>query len=66
MLLRLLETADVLVENFRPEVKERLHIDYPALEPRFPRLIYGSISGYGQTGPRASQGAVDQIMQMQR
>ena len=63
VLLRLLDTADVLVENFRPAVKERLRIGYPAMEQLFPRLIYGSISGYGQTGPRADQGAVDQIMQ---
>jgi crotonobetainyl-CoA:carnitine CoA-transferase CaiB-like acyl-CoA transferase len=62
-LLRLLATADVLVENFRPAVKQRLGIDFQTLEQRFPRLIYGSISGYGQTGPRADQGAVDQIMQ---
>jgi crotonobetainyl-CoA:carnitine CoA-transferase CaiB-like acyl-CoA transferase len=60
---RLLETADVLVENFRPSVKRRLGIEYTELEDRFPRLVYGSISGFGQDGPRADFGAVDQIMQ---
>jgi crotonobetainyl-CoA:carnitine CoA-transferase CaiB-like acyl-CoA transferase len=63
VLLKLLENADVLVENFRPAVKQRLHIDYAALAPRFPKLIYASISGFGQDGPRSHSGAVDQVIQ---
>ncbi len=51
VLLRLLEHMDVLVENFRPGVAERLGLGYDVLHVRFPRLIYASISGYGQTGP---------------
>src|SRR6201982_2086047 len=47
---RLAERADVVVENFRPDVKERLGIDYPALRKINPRLVYGSISGFGQDG----------------
>jgi crotonobetainyl-CoA:carnitine CoA-transferase CaiB-like acyl-CoA transferase len=63
VLLRLLADADVLVENFRPAVKSRLRVSFPELQPLFPKLIYASISGFGQDGPRADQGAVDQIMQ---
>lgn len=63
ILLQLLENADVLVENFRPPVKEALHIGYADLADRFPRLIYASISGFGQSGPLAEKGAVDQIIQ---
>lgn len=47
----LLKDADILVENFRPGVMARLGLDHAALAPQFPRLIYCSISGYGQTGP---------------
>ncbi|GLR88977.1 CaiB/BaiF CoA transferase family protein [Bradyrhizobium iriomotense] len=50
---RLVATADVLVENFRPGVMRRLRLDYDTLRPFNPRLIYCSISGYGQTGPSA-------------
>jgi len=50
---RLVGTADVLVENFRPRVMQRLGLDYAALRDLNPRLIYCSISGYGQTGPSA-------------
>lgn len=53
-LRELLETADVLVEGFRPGVMARLGFDYATLHPLLPRLIYCSISGYGQCGPRAS------------
>ena len=50
---RLAATADILVENFRPGVMRRLNLDYGALQPFNPKLIYCSISGYGQTGPSA-------------
>ena len=50
---RLVATADILVENFRPGVMRRLRLDYDSLRPINPRLIYCSISGYGQTGPSA-------------
>ena len=60
---RLVETADVLVENYRPGVTARLGIDYPTLSPINPRLIYASISGFGQTGPWASRPGFDLIAQ---
>jgi len=50
---RLVETADVLVENFRPGVMARFGLDYPALRAVKPDLVYCAISGYGQTGPSA-------------
>jgi crotonobetainyl-CoA:carnitine CoA-transferase CaiB-like acyl-CoA transferase len=50
---RLVATADILVENFRPGVMRRLKMDYEQLRPLNPKLIYCSISGYGQTGPSA-------------
>ncbi len=50
---RLMETSDILVENFRPGVMRRLRLDYASVQPRHPGLIYCSISGYGQTGPSA-------------
>ncbi|MEA2922480.1 MAG: hypothetical protein QOF07_2443 [Bradyrhizobium sp.] len=50
---RLVASADILVENFRPGVMRRLKLDYEALQPLNPKLIYCSISGYGQTGPSA-------------
>jgi crotonobetainyl-CoA:carnitine CoA-transferase CaiB-like acyl-CoA transferase len=50
---RLIATADVLVENFRPGVMKRLKLDYESIRALNPRLIYCSISGYGQTGPSA-------------
>lgn len=50
---RLVTTADILVENFRPGVMRRLKLDYGSLQPLNPKLIYCSISGYGQTGPSA-------------
>jgi crotonobetainyl-CoA:carnitine CoA-transferase CaiB-like acyl-CoA transferase len=61
--LRLVDRADVLVENFRSEVKQRLGIDYETLSQRNPRLVYASISGFGQEGPYASRPGVDQIAQ---
>ena len=61
--LALVRTADVVVENYRPDVKHRLKIDYESLKPRNPRLIYASISGFGQTGPYARRPGFDQIAQ---
>jgi formyl-CoA transferase len=61
--LRLADTADVLVENMRVQVKHRLKVDYETLAERNPRLVYASISGFGQTGPYAARGGVDQIAQ---
>lgn len=49
----LVKGADILVENFRPGVMRRLKLDYPSLQPLNPKLVYCSISGYGQTGPSA-------------
>ena len=61
--LRLVESADVLVENFRPGVMDRLGLGYTALAGRNPRLVYCAISGFGQTGPDAHKPAYDQIIQ---
>ncbi|MBM3139867.1 MAG: CoA transferase [Chloroflexi bacterium] len=61
--LRLAERADVVVENYRPGVKHRLGIDYEAVRARNPRIVYGSISGFGQSGPYADRPGVDQIAQ---
>jgi len=63
ILKRLVERADVLVENFRPDVKFRLGIDYASLAAINPRLIYASISGFGQDGPYAERPGFDQIAQ---
>jgi crotonobetainyl-CoA:carnitine CoA-transferase CaiB-like acyl-CoA transferase len=63
VLYRLVDRADVLVENMRPGVKHRLGFDYERLHRRNPRLVYGSISGFGQDGPYAERGGVDQIAQ---
>jgi crotonobetainyl-CoA:carnitine CoA-transferase CaiB-like acyl-CoA transferase len=60
---RLVKTADVLVENFRPGVMERLGLGYNTLKEINPRLIYCAISGFGQTGPDAHKPAYDQIIQ---
>lgn len=59
----LIGRADVLVENFRPGTLERLGLDYASLAARFPRLIYASISGYGQTGPRRDLPGYDAVAQ---
>jgi formyl-CoA transferase len=60
---RLVSTADVVVENFRPDVKFRLKIDYETLSAINPGLVYASISGFGQTGPLAKNPGFDQITQ---
>jgi crotonobetainyl-CoA:carnitine CoA-transferase CaiB-like acyl-CoA transferase len=60
---RLVKTADVLVENFRPDVMKRLGLGYKELSTINPRLIYCAISGFGQTGPDAMKPAYDQIIQ---
>jgi CoA:oxalate CoA-transferase len=59
----LVKTADVLVENFRPDVMERLELGYEALAEINPTLIYCAISGFGHTGPDALKPAYDQIVQ---
>jgi crotonobetainyl-CoA:carnitine CoA-transferase CaiB-like acyl-CoA transferase len=60
---RMVKKADVVIENFRPDVKRRLGIDYKTLRRINPRLIYASISGFGQDGPYASRPGFDQIAQ---
>lgn len=60
---RLAARADVLVENYRPDVKRRLGIDYDTLSAANPRLVYGSISGFGQAGPYRDRPGYDQIVQ---
>jgi formyl-CoA transferase/CoA:oxalate CoA-transferase len=63
ILLQLLARADVLVENFRPGTLDAAGFGYRDLATRFPRLIYCSISGYGQTGPRRDEPGYDAVMQ---
>ncbi len=60
---KLADTADIVVENFRPRVKTRLGIDYDTLSATNPGLIYASISGFGQDGPLADRPGFDQIAQ---
>ena len=60
---RLVQTADVLIENFRPGVMKRLGLDYAALRAAQPRLVYCAISGFGQDGPLKDNPAYDQIVQ---
>ena len=60
---RLARTADVLIENFRPGVMARLGLDYAALSAENPRLVYASISGFGQTGPARTRGGFDLVAQ---
>jgi formyl-CoA transferase len=60
---KLVRDADVVVENYRPDVKERLGIDYNALKTLNPRLVYASISGFGQSGPYRDRPGFDQIAQ---
>jgi crotonobetainyl-CoA:carnitine CoA-transferase CaiB-like acyl-CoA transferase len=61
--MRLLKTADVMVENFRPDVKDRLGIGYDVLRAANPRVILASISGFGETGPYRTRAGFDQIAQ---
>jgi crotonobetainyl-CoA:carnitine CoA-transferase CaiB-like acyl-CoA transferase len=63
ILMRLVDSADVLIENMRPPVKHRLGFDFDTVHARNPRLVYGSVSGFGQDGPYAGRGGVDQIAQ---
>ena len=63
ILLRLVEQADVVVENMRPGVTKRLGVDYESVRKRNPRIVYGSISGFGQYGPYTSRPSIDQIAQ---
>src|SRR4051812_17968767 len=60
---RLVKDTDVIVENWRPDVKKRLGLDYESLREINPRIILASISGYGQDGPYAWRPGFDQIIQ---
>ncbi|MEX0276063.1 MAG: CaiB/BaiF CoA transferase family protein [Ruegeria sp.] len=63
LLKRLVRSSDVLVENFRPGVMDRLGVGYDVLQAENPNLIYCAISGFGQNGPRKDDPAYDQIVQ---
>src|SRR5688572_19291262 len=63
VLERLLRDADVLVENFLPGTMQRWGMDYDALAPRFPRLVYASISGFGSEGPLGGLPGYDAVLQ---
>ena len=63
VLMRLAEQADVIVENMRPGVTARLGVDFEQVRKRNPRIIYGSISGFGQYGPYAGRPSIDQVAQ---
>jgi formyl-CoA transferase len=63
ILLKAVERADVLVENFRPDAKHRLRIDFDTLHKVNPRLVYASISGFGEDGPYRQRPGLDQIVQ---
>ena len=60
---QLADKADVIIENYRPDVKHRLGIDYETLKKTNPRLVYASISGFGQDGPYSKRPGLDQIVQ---
>ena len=60
---RLIAKSDVLVENFRPGTLSRMGLDFNTLHAAHPRLVYGSVSGFGQTGPRSHQPGYDAVMQ---
>jgi crotonobetainyl-CoA:carnitine CoA-transferase CaiB-like acyl-CoA transferase len=61
--LKLIDRMDVLIENFRPGAMDRLGLGYDAMHKRNPRLIYCSISGYGQNGPARDEAAMDLVVQ---
>jgi formyl-CoA transferase len=61
--LKMVKKADVIVENFRPDVKRRLKIDYKDVKKINPKIVYGSISGFGQDGPYENRPGFDQIAQ---
>src|SRR5436190_8819319 len=61
--MKLAEKADVIVENYRSDVKHRLKIDYNSVRKVNPKIVYGSIAGFGQSGPDAARPGVDQIAQ---
>ena len=63
ILMRLAEQADVIVENMRPGVTKRLGVDFESVKQRNPRIVYGSISGFGQYGPYSARPSIDQIAQ---
>lgn len=63
VLAQLVTKADVLVENFRPGTLAKLGFDYESLAAKHPRLIYASVSGFGQTGPRSKEPGYDAVMQ---
>ena len=63
LLDQLISGADVIVENFRPGTLDEMGLDYGSLSARYPRLIYASISGFGQTGPRREEPGYDAMMQ---
>ena len=60
---RMVKGADVVIENYRPDVKHRLGVDYEACRAVNPRIVYGSISGFGQEGPYRTRPGLDQIAQ---
>ena len=61
ILMRMVEQADVVAENFRPDVKKRLGVDYDSLASRNRRIILASVSGFGQDGPYAGRPGFDQV-----
>jgi len=61
--MKLAAKADVIVENYRSDVKHRLKVDYDSVARINPRIVYGSIAGFGQSGPDAARPGVDQIAQ---
>lgn len=63
LFMELVKTADVVVENYRPSVKHKLGIDYESLKKINPRIVYASVSGFGQDGPYATRPGLDQIAQ---
>ena len=63
LFMDLVKKADVVAENFRADVKHRLGIDYESVRKVNPRIIYASISGFGQEGPYSDRPGVDQIVQ---